>query len=532
MSSWKAMIMTWRMQQTTAYNHVIYRVNQFWFLKKYAFDFFYKESDFKWLFGIVTTFFHVVGTLVSRVILYLALVGASHMMVQYPIIVLNREQVYLQLMMLCVLFFRIIFAIEGFTTDASVGTYEIVMFQLPIKPVILARNITFLLRALVEAFLVSFFIKEISLLESVAFFSLSVALRFVVSIAGVSLYRVRDTISFTYNFWVMGAASLLSLVVVAFQLMGYVPNLVSIVFNPYHLLTSFFVFGIGILWLKRHQTLERIVRLVLRQQRENPVNVEQLEMSNYQLTDKIVAKGSIPMADRDGVTYLNVVFYERLKPVFKRYAWGVVRIMAVLTAICIAVFYFFGLFDQIKTSIGNVNQMVGALFVLSFWIYNGDKFVKLYFVQMDRMFLKFHYYRQPKMVHALLVSRLKVIVKSYFPVFLLVNGLLLVACLLGGVSWRDYAFVVICHSLFMLFWCVQSLYLYFAFQPYTVGMTAKSIPFQLMTGLTFFIGFQFSKVIPHLTREGIYILLACLVVYLILGYVVVYKRAPKYFVFK
>lgn len=538
MSNWKAMLLTWRMQQTIAYNGLVYNINQFWFFKKFSFELFYKESDLKWLFGIVLTVLAVVPKLMLRSVLFLALVGFSHMLSHISEVVLSREQIYLQFLIVSVLLWRVVLAIEGLATSSDIGTYETIQFQLPVKSVVIARNMTFFLKSCLEAWVFSWFIKEVTVFELIGFFGLSVALRLIIQVASIALYRMTDKSPLKRNVWALSGAAILGILVTVLQFIGVLPNSVPFFFSSYHIFTSLILFGIGLMWVYHHQTLERFIRLMSyqhRQQAKGQVNGESVEIASYQLSDDVVSKGSVPIGKRSGIAYLNAVFYERLKPVFHKNMRWLVGVAVVLVSLSLLGMQFFGAKELLREQIGNVYRVIGTFFMASFFIYQGFSgyFVKLYFVQMDSAFLKYTYYRQPKVVHELLVCRLKHLLMISLPVYVILNGFAFVVCVLWGqMSAVDYLFVVLCHSVFMLFWNLHALYLYFAFQPYTKGLKAKSVAFQLITGGTYVLGFNFSKVIGQLSQQGVIILLACLVVYIMVGYVVVYKRAPKYFVLK
>lgn len=538
MSNWKAMLLAWRMQQTIAYNGLVYNINQFWFLKKFSFELFYKESDLKWLLGIILTILSIIPKLILRGVLFLALVGLSHMLVDIPQVVLNREQIYLQLMIVGVFLWRVVLAIEGLATSKEIGTYETIQFQLPVKSVVMAKSITFFIKSCLEAWVFSWFIKEVTLFQLIGFFGLSVALRLIVQVASIALYRMTDKSPLKRNVWVLSCVAILGLLVTVLQFIGVLPNSVPFFFSAYHIGSSLVLFSIGLMWVYQYQTLEQFIRLMSYQQRQHAkgqVEGESVEMAPYQLNDDVVSKGSIPIGNSSGIAYLDAVFYERLKPVFYKNMRWLVGVALVIVSLSLLGMQLFGTSELLREQISNVYGAIGTVFMASFFIYQGfsSYFVKLYFVQMDSPFLKYTYYRQPQVVRALLMYRLKRILVMSLPVYMILNGFAFIICVLWGqMNMVDYLFIVLCHSVFMLFWNIHALYLYFAFQPYTKGLKAKSVAFQMITGATYVLGFNFSRVISRLSQLSIIILLACIVIYIMVGYVVVYKRAPKHFVLK
>ena len=197
----------------------------------------------------------------------------------------------------------------------------------------------------------------------------------------------------------------------------------------------------------------------------------------------------------------------------------------------IGLYYFRHQLEQVKHQ-----EFVRILYmslVSGYLIYVGESYIKFCFYHLDRPLLKFNDYRQREVILATLKTRFWSIIKHNIPIFMAVNLFVLILYVaLFPLVWSEIALIVMVQFLSMSFFSLYFLYLYFLLQPFTEGLKSKSVLYNILTFIVYYLGYQLFRFTDTMTMPLFLIILAGMIVFLALGYLAVYYWAPKTFKLK
>lgn len=268
---------------------------------------------------------------------------------------------------------------------------------------------------------------------------------------------------------------------------------------------------------------------------------------------KIKVQDIIQNTDRNkyenysGISYVNMIFFDRLGKAFRktlrgRFIVSIVLLVASVVLVGIVRFEFFDLnvgMIQDFTIEGNPGSGIDAIFgmvgliiviLVSINLYSGVTFTYFSFFHMDRYLMKLNFYREPKNLLESIRIRFVKLLEFNLPMFInFLAALVIVYFGLGGGDLSTIGFVALFSLICMLFFSMHYLYMYYLFQPYTEEMEQKSYIYSAVNSIINFIPFIIMTNIESIDESAIFAFLVFMFVYLIVGYIAVRIFAPRTF---
>lgn len=297
------------------------------------------------------------------------------------------------------------------------------------------------------------------------------------------------------------------------------------------------LWGYGYYRLTTDSELNTLTRSVVTHEtmKERVAVVENLQTAQVLVDEKEIDLSSQKkghLQELTGIAFLNALFLQRMG---KRLRKGVtIRLLLVgllIVSELIGLYYFRHQLEQVKHQ-----EFVRILYmslVSGYLIYVGESYIKFCFYHLDRPLLKFNDYRQREVILATLKTRFWSIIKHNIPIFMAVNLFVLILYVaLFPLVWSEIALIVMVQFLSMSFFSLYFLYLYFLLQPFTEGLKSKSVLYNILTFIVYYLGYQLFRFTDTMTMPLFLIILAGMIVFLALGYLAVYYWAPKTFKLK
>lgn len=231
-----------------------------------------------------------------------------------------------------------------------------------------------------------------------------------------------------------------------------------------------------------------------------------------------------------GYEYLNALFFRRHRRLLvKPVRYELIGVGLVLAAGLFGSFFFpdvtRGLMEQLPTLLPT---FVFIMYVMCNTL--GQRICKAMFYNCDISFLKYGWYREPKVVlHNFAIRLRRVAGLNLLVAGAICMALLLPAILTGAalppVELGAFLLSILCLA---VFFTVHPLFMYYVFQPYTSQLAVKNPFFGILNGVVYMVCILCLQIKqpPH---YFVIIVLVATILYSAVALLVVWKRAPKTF---
>ena len=256
-------------------------------------------------------------------------------------------------------------------------------------------------------------------------------------------------------------------------------------------------------------------------------NDNYLKQSMVEVRNKDKYINSKKIEGKEGYDYLNTIFYERHKEILQRSAK---RYSLILLIIYIILIYFIMNNLYPKTIDSFIKIHIQWLPIVMFFINRGAIMTQAMFYNCDHALLKYNFYREPKTLLGLFKKRLVTIIKvNLLPAIVIGIGNIIVYFLTNN---KDLIIINILLVLSLnIFFSVHYLVIYYLLEPYNDNMEMKSIPYLIISIVTYFLSYSITKITITPTILAI-IVLVFTIIYIPLSLLLVYKYSPATFKIK
>lgn len=283
----------------------------------------------------------------------------------------------------------------------------------------------------------------------------------------------------------------------------------------------------------KNKNIEKIAYENLKIKDFNSANMDVETLSGTKVKVEDMKVGEKDFSNYQGIEYINKIFFFRYKKaLFKKKIVGDL-IKATILIILLSVQLIFA--DKINLyyqnnvkEISEIRKILPYLaFGLSYFMFNGEFFIKFLYHNMDKKLLKHNFYREPSNVLKGLKIRIIKLLKFHLPIFILFLSNILLAAKQGNMNvyeiLRCGAFAILGYIFFTFYY----LYMYYLIQPFTNEGQLKN---PIMTIVPWALYMALFVMAPSENRETYLIILGivCLL-FLILGGILVYHFAPSRF---
>lgn len=281
--------------------------------------------------------------------------------------------------------------------------------------------------------------------------------------------------------------------------------------------------------LYRSQVPARVGKIVLRRE-IFAIDMDDVAAESFGLKDKDL-EGDIEERNFDsyrGIEYINRIFFQRFKKKFYKTVKiksAIVLVLALVANLLIS-----------RLSLNDADAMdyftygfclIG--FLAGFLIYIGDRFTRLYFYNMDRFLMKNKFYRTPGLLKDAIKIRFKKMVTYNIPMLIILNLGLMGILYQVKTPWFSYILTLAFSLLGMVFFNFHYLYTYCLIQPFTENMEVKNPLYSILNIFAYYIAISLMLVVEKYRWVAIWSILAFVILYIGLGFVLVTKLAYKRF---
>ena len=233
-------------------------------------------------------------------------------------------------------------------------------------------------------------------------------------------------------------------------------------------------------------------------------------------------------AQKDGYAYLHELIFNRIQKKLDKSTKSKVKVIAVL-----GLLLFIAGVNFRQDLGGEMDKMfivtLKSSFFLSYVLSPGEKFAKLLFLYMDKDFLPFHYYREPKAILGCLRIRLQKLLKITAPI----TGIILVSLLaFFGLFYQELGSKIFLFIPALLvqgaFFALYRLMVYYLLQPYTLKMEAKSPGASIANALVYMVSYAYLQ-IKEIGPISIAILSGLMGLIALMAPFILMKMGPKSF---
>lgn len=256
--------------------------------------------------------------------------------------------------------------------------------------------------------------------------------------------------------------------------------------------------------------------------------MQDVKKTQYAIEKKDVAIENKTIEGKEGYEYFNDLFFARHKKILLKPAKKI-------ACFYLAVFVLLAIIVLVDSNIaGEINKiLIGILPILLFIMYTwnrGATITQAMFVNCDNSMLTYKFYRKPTVILQVFKKRLVTMIKiNLIPDVVLALGIIMLLLLSGGTENNMlYPIYFIAILFISMFFSIHYLTMYYLLQPYDIHMNFKSVPYAIVSLITYIICFMCLKikVEPIVFAMGVIVMVA---IYSMIAMRLVYKLAPKIF---
>ena len=199
------------------------------------------------------------------------------------------------------------------------------------------------------------------------------------------------------------------------------------------------------------------------------------------------------LKNKKGVTYLNTLFFERHKSLLIR--------SAITNSVVIFIIFLFLLFvptmnPTIKKEISKfILGYFPWLTLILYFINKGPIIVQALFTNCDRYLLKFNFYRNKKLVNDLFKQRLnKTIIINLLPAITMSISIGILLMVYSNISVIYILLLILSIISLNILFSTYHIVMYYLIQPYSTSLKVKSLSYEIMNILMYFIIYTFTKI--------------------------------------
>lgn len=231
---------------------------------------------------------------------------------------------------------------------------------------------------------------------------------------------------------------------------------------------------------------------------------------------------------RKGFEYLNELFVKR----HRKTLWNVSIVISVIAgAVCLIALLIQTMYPEVREVMNRaILHSFPSVAFLMYFVNRGMEFTRMLYINCDHSLLTYPFFRKSGNVLRLFQIRLREIVKiNLLPAAVIGVGMDVLLFATGG-SGEPLHYVLVFLSILFLsvFFSIHYLTIYYLLQPYNRETEIKSMPYKILTGLTYLVCFEMGELGLSLTQFGIGTVGFC-ILYCGVASLLVYFLAPRTF---
>lgn len=300
--------------------------------------------------------------------------------------------------------------------------------------------------------------------------------------------------------------------------------------RPIFLILSLICLSSSSILLYKTRIIENVAKIVLRKEIFS-IDIEEVTTQSLKLDDKDLEETttSREFENYKGIEYINRLFFHR----FKKKFYKPIKVKSIIIAVLAIGINL--LISRLEIKLDKESMeffkygfcLVG--FLAGFLIYMGDRFTRLCFYNMDRFLMKNNFYRSPEFLSQAIKIRFKKMVTYNSPMLLILILGLIGILIQVGVPWYSYGLTILFSILGMVFFNFHYLYAYYLLQPFTENMETKNPVYSIFNIFAYYIIIVLMTLVQKFKWLALSGILAFIILYVVLGFILVMKFSHKRF---
>ncbi len=233
------------------------------------------------------------------------------------------------------------------------------------------------------------------------------------------------------------------------------------------------------------------------------------------------------ISKKAGYDYFNSIFFERHKSILLRSATFLSATLLVIYVflICLCLNN-----ENISVKVSDfLSNRLGWFVLIMYFLNRGSIVTQAMFYNCDHAMLKYNFYRESKVIVGLFKKRLLTVVKvNLLPALIIGIGNFILCSITMHNNFINSISMLLFILILSIFFSLHYLVIYYLFQPYDKDMKVKKISYSIISIATYYISFQFSKLVLTSLILSVFGLIFCLL-YIVISLYLVKKIAPKTF---
>ena len=266
-------------------------------------------------------------------------------------------------------------------------------------------------------------------------------------------------------------------------------------------------------------------RILVKDESLKDISITKEELVSIRKEDYKVDEKKIK--NKTGTSYLNTLFFERHKKLLNssQIAYSVVIFIILLGLMIISINN-----NLLKEEIPNfILGYFPWIALILYFINKGPVIVQAMFTNCDRYLLKFNFYRNKELINKLFKERLFKTIKINLPPAIIISlsiGILLL--LYSDISFMYILLLILSVLSLNILFSTYHLVMYYLIQPYSTSLKVRSISYEIINILMYFITYSLTRIKTTIPIFTISIIIAS-VVFIIISIILVRKYSEVTF---
>lgn len=248
----------------------------------------------------------------------------------------------------------------------------------------------------------------------------------------------------------------------------------------------------------------------------------------YEAASRLIDDKHLIVSKKHGYAFFNDLFFKRHHKVLISHA----RNVSIFAGICfISMVVLIILFPEIKESIcKNIVIYFSGSLILMYYINSGQRIANILFLNCDVAMLTYNFYKERKVLINNFMERLKRLVGINLISSLTISlAISIIFCLTSQeINIINTILLFVSINMMSFFFSVHNLVLYYLFQPFTKDASQKSIPYNIIKGVTYYICLLLIDCKLNIEIFSL-VLIAFTILYIIISLILVKLFAPHTF---
>ena len=247
-------------------------------------------------------------------------------------------------------------------------------------------------------------------------------------------------------------------------------------------------------------------------------SIYEVSKKDYKIDDK-------KLEGKKGYDYFNTIFFLRHKRILTTSARNYALILLILS---ILIGTYICIHPEYKTMVYNmINNKFSWTLIIMYFLNRGAIVTGAMFYNCDRSMLKYNFYREENAIINNFKTRVKTVVKvNLIPAFTFSLGIISILLLTGKqIPIITYLMIFVSIIIMSILFSIHYLVIYYLLQPYDEDMSMKSMSYNVISFLTYYICYLCTTHTFSIMNFTMFVTILS-IIYILISLMLVKKKAP------